>query len=103
MIEDFEFTGIWKGEYVYEDSVQPSIVRVPIPFVLRVKSLQDRGAFSGICQDDPAISKIPFPADIYGAMRNNEIFFVKRYPKTLIFGASGNLIIGEGPHPDIIY
>ena len=103
MIDNFDINGIWKGEYVYEDKFQPTILKTAIPFVLRIKSSRDFGLFTGICQDDPELSKIELPANIYGTVRDYEVFFVKKFPKTLILESSGELTIGDEPHPDIIY
>jgi len=103
MIDNFDFTGIWRGEYVYEDKFQPTIVKTGVPFILRIKATADKTIFSGICQDDPAASKIHLPADVYATIKDYEIFFVKKYAKTLISDAAGNVIMGEEPHPDIIY
>ncbi len=103
MIDNFDVNGIWKGEYAYEDKFQPTILKTAIPFVLRIKSTMDKGLFSGICQDDPESSKIDFPANIYGTARDYELFFVKKYPKTLILDNNGGLTFGDEPHPDIIY
>ena len=103
MIDNFEVNGIWKGEYVYEDKFQPTILKTAIPFVLRIKSTMDLGQFTGICQDDPELSRIDIPANIYGTVRDYELFFVKKYSKTLIHDNNGDLIVGDEPHPDIIY
>lgn len=56
-----------------------------------------------MCQDDPIASKINFPADIFGSIKDNEVFFVKRYSKTLISDTLGNVTTADRPHPDIIY
>jgi hypothetical protein len=34
-MENFEIKGIWKGEYVYDDRFQPSVVKTSIPFILK--------------------------------------------------------------------
>jgi hypothetical protein len=98
-----EIKGIWKGEYVYDDKFQPSIVKTSIPFILKIKSIDDNGLFDGMCQDDPVASRINLSADIFGSIKDTELFFVKKYSKTLISDAFGNVITADGPHPDIIY
>ncbi|MCZ8215008.1 MAG: hypothetical protein O9262_02160 [Cyclobacteriaceae bacterium] len=103
MIDNFDVNGVWKGEYAYEDKFQPTILKSAIPFILRMKLTLDAGKFSGICQDDPESSKINIPATIYGTIKDYELFFVKKYPKTFIHDNNGSIIIGDEPHPDIMY
>jgi hypothetical protein len=103
MTENAEIKGIWKGEYVYDDKFQPTIVKTSIPFVLRIKSIDESGVFEGICQDDPDSSRIILPANIYGVIKKKDIYFTKKYSKTLIGDRLGNVVTGDEPHPDIIY
>src|SRR5687768_1021251 len=98
-----DFKGIWKGEYVYEDKFQPAIVKTPIPFVLKIRMVDDNGLFEGMCQDDPTISKIDFPADIFGSLNDSGLIFCKRYPHILLDDTFGNLIKVNEPSPDIIF
>jgi hypothetical protein len=102
MTDNFDFAGIWKGEYVYEDRLDPAIVKTATPFILRLKPAGVAEFFTGICQDDPEVSKIDIPAKVYGRVRGTELVFVKKYPKTLI-SDNGKMIMGDVPHPDIIY
>jgi hypothetical protein len=100
--DNFSFVGIWKGEYVYEDRFDAALVKKPVPFILRLKPESDPKFFSGICQDAPEVSGIDFPAIVYGTIKGDELVFVKKYPKTLVVD-NGKLILGDEPHPDIIY
>jgi hypothetical protein len=103
MTEQVEIKGIWKGEYVYDDKLQPSIVKPSTSFILKIKSIDEKGLFEGMCQDDPVASDINLSAEIYGVIKNNELFFVKKYSKTIIRDVFGNVTIVDGPHPDIVY
>ena len=103
MNENIEIKGVWKGEYVYDEKFQPSVVKTSVPFILKIKSIDENGLFEGMCQDDPMVSKINLSAELFGSIKDNELFFVKKYSKTLINDAFGNVTIADGPHPDIIY
>jgi hypothetical protein len=102
-MEKLELKGIWKGEYVYDDKFQPSVVKTAVPFILKIKLIRDDGLFEGMCQDDPSISQIDFPADIYGKLDNGDLVFNKRYPKTIFRDNLGNIVKADEPQPDIIY
>ena len=102
-MDKFDIKGIWRGEYVYDDRFEPRIVKTPIPFLLKVKSVDPNGLFEGMCQDSPEVSQIDFPADIYGKWEEDQLTFSKRYPKTLFRDGSGKLMSVNEPHPDIIY
>lgn len=102
MTNEFDFTGIWKGEYVYDDRIYPVLVKASIPFILRIKPATEAGLFTGICQEDPEVSKIDFHAVILGAAHDYELYFVKKYAKTLI-NRNGSMLVGDEPHPEIIY
>jgi hypothetical protein len=102
-MEKFEIQGIWKGEYIYDDRFQPSLTKASIPFILRIKSIESSGLFEGMCQDDPAISQIDFPADIFGKFDGDQLIFSKRYPKTVLQDNFGKLVTVDEAQPDIIY
>jgi len=98
-----EIIGIWKGEYAYADECRPYVVATAIPFILRVKSVNQQGVFEGMNQDDPVISKIRLPATIYGKCKDQELHFVKRFKKTLAYDGMGTLMTGDDEHPDVVY
>jgi hypothetical protein len=102
-MKNFEIKGIWKGEYVYDDRFQPSVVKTSIPFILKIKSVDNDGLFEGMCQDDPSISQIHFAADIFGRLESTELTFTKRYPKTTFQDDSEKLVTFDQPQPDVIY
>jgi hypothetical protein len=102
-MEKFELKGIWRGEYVHDDRFQPKIVKTSVPFVLKIRAVDDNGLFEGMCQDDPTKGSIDFPAEIYGEITHDEIVFTKKYSKTVFIDHYGNLIKSDQPHPDIIY
>lgn len=98
-----ELKGVWKGEYVYDDKFQPSVIKSSISFILKIKSIDENGLFEGMCQDDPVASKINLSAELLGSIKDNELFFIKKYSKTLIKDAFGKVTIVDRPHPDIVY
>jgi hypothetical protein len=98
-----DFKGIWKGAYVYEDKFQPTVVKAPIPFILKIKSIGDNGLFEGMCQDDPTASHIDFPAEVFGSLHNSRLIFNKQYSKTLLWDNFGVASTIDEPLPDIIY
>jgi hypothetical protein len=102
-MDDFELKGIWKGEYVYDDKVDPVIVKTPVPFMLKVRVVDEDGLFEGMCQDDPSISKMEFAAEIYGRLNGRDLIFSKRYPKTVFVDSFGSVVTLEQPQPDVIY
>jgi hypothetical protein len=102
-MDKFELKGIWKGEYVYDDKFQPSIVKASIPFIIKIKSIDDFGLFEGVCQDDPTISQIDFPAEIFGSLNGSEMMFTKKYLKTMFYDRSYSLVKVDQPHPEIHY
>ncbi len=102
-MENFEIKGIWKGEYIYDDRFQPSVVKTSIPFILKIKSTNSDGLFEGMCQDDPSISQIDFAADIFGKLESTELVFTKRYSKTVFRDSFGKLVTVDQPQPDVIY
>jgi hypothetical protein len=99
----FELKGIWRGEYVYDDRFQPSVVKTSIPFILKITSIETNGLFQGMCQDDPTISKIDFPASIYGKFEGDQLIFNKSYPKTIFQDNFGKVGSDDQPQPDVIY
>jgi hypothetical protein len=103
MISEFRLEGIWKGEYVYDSRIQAVLIQTPVPFILRIKTVNAEGMFEGMCQDDPLISKIDLPANVYGKMRNGEIAFTKKYSKTLMQDNFGSIIKLDDPNPDLVY
>ena len=102
-MENFDIKGIWKGEYLYDDRFQPSVVKIPVPFILKIKSPDNDGLFEGICQDDPSISQIHFAADVFGRLESTGLIFTKRYPKTILHDIFGKLVTIDQPQPDVIY
>jgi len=56
-----------------------------------------------MCQDDPAISQIDFPADIFGKLDGNQLIFSKRYPKTVLQDNFGKFVKADEAQPDVIY
>jgi hypothetical protein len=102
-MEVFEAKGIWRGEYVYDDKFQPSFIKSSIPFLLKIKSIDDAGFFEGMCQDDPTISHLDFPAEVYGNLNGNELIFTKRYPKAAFQDEFGRLVTDAQVKVDVIY
>jgi hypothetical protein len=103
MADNRNIQGIWKGEYTYDRKYEHPLITQPVPFILRIKTVDDSGLFEGMCQDDPEIGLISLSAVIYGMVKPNGIFFTKKYSKTMTMDAGGNVIIGEESHPDIMY
>jgi hypothetical protein len=71
-MEVFEAKGIWRGEYVYDDKFQPSFIKSSIPFLLKIKSIDDAGFFEGMCQDDPTISHLEVDVIYQAKISNSE-------------------------------
>lgn len=99
-----EIHGIWKGEYIYDDRYQPALVKTPVPFILKINSIDEKGLWEGTCMEDPAVSRITIPAAVYGRTKEEkELLFCKKYPKTFMNDALGKLVVIDEPHPDVLY
>jgi hypothetical protein len=98
--------GIWKGEYVYDEYCKVPFQQVTIPFTVSIRQsgvMGMSGGFEGIWQDESAKSNITIAANIYGLVTDQELFFVKLYPKTFGYDELGNFFVGDEPHPEIFY
>jgi len=98
--------GIWQGEYVYDEYCKVPFQQVTIPFTLSIRQsgvLGMSGGLEGVWQDDSTINAITMPANVYGLAKDNELFFVKLYPKTFGYDEGGNLFVGDEAHPEIFY
>ena len=101
--------GIWKGEYYTQPFLYETGKEVRVPFVLRVRSLDEAGVitiedalFEGMCQDDPDITNLNYHATVVGSLRGGKLYFVKQYAKLLVRTSNG-LETHEGPHPEIYF
>ncbi|HEY9047211.1 MAG TPA: hypothetical protein VIN08_15000 [Ohtaekwangia sp.] len=98
--------GLWKGEYVYDEYCKVPFKQTTVPFSLSIRQsgiMAMSGGFEGIWQDDTTISDITVPGNVYGVLKETELFFVKLYPRTYGYAHDRSFFVGDEPHPEIHY
>lgn len=105
-----DINGVWKGEYVVHRYKFETGKEIPVPFVMKIKTVSegrfislDSGLFEGICQDDPIISKVAFHASITGSFDRNQIYLIKKYPMLVVQNPDGGVTTYDDLHPEIAF
>lgn len=77
-IHDQHISGKWIGSYTYGDEYDEPVRGKTVDFELTIIAIN--GAIQGECTDGEATAHFEKPALVEGAVLNNTINFIKRYP-----------------------
>ena len=88
---DPNFSGHWKGAYVYGEPYTNSIKGTKIAFEMEL-TVTD-GKVTGTCVDDETKTFFDTPSSIEGVINNTTIHFVKRYPCFFSYAEGSELVL----------
>ena len=86
-----DFSGRWKGEYVYGETYNNSIRGTTIPFEISITVTE--GHLKGECVDNETKDYFDNPAIIEGIIKGGTIHFIKRYPCFFTYDESRKLML----------